>query len=138
MSKIRPCGECNTCRRCRDRNRKRAIKAGTHVPYKAKGRKAERLAAEKRRKKLLSKCFQAWQRQRTVIKAAHTAAKRRRHDYLFKTNVEKFGVAKTKMICVCVRKKKLGTWRHTNKSILRWQEYKMDRMNIHRQETTAE
>ena len=56
------------------------------------------------------------------------AEKRARRDHLFKLNVAKFGLQKAKMIAVCVRKRRQGKFRETDRSLARWSKYRADRL----------
>ena len=115
MSKNTVCkGGCK-CRKCKDRDRRRAIAAGTHIPFVPKGRKAERERALKRQKKLLVKAWKIWKRTVFLRKKVLNAVRRKKKNWLFKQNRARHDENFAKLVCVCVRKKKQGTWRYTEK-----------------------
>ena len=138
MAKKRPCKDCGKCHSCKDRNRKRAIAAGTHVPYVAKGRKAEIEATRVRWKRLFKNCFLRWRIVTRAMKRGRKAAKRKRRAWEFERNIERYGMMKAKMILACVTRKKNGLWRRTAKSIARFQEWKLDCRIDSKNDTTVE
>ena len=119
---------CGKCRMCKDRNRKRAIASGTHVPYKAQGRVRERQAAVKRDMKLLRRILAAWKAVPKARKRGLKAARRKRRDWVFKANVARFGKDKAGMIAAIYTRRKRGVYRHTLKSRLRWKARKEDEL----------
>ena len=55
---------------------------------------------------------------------AERRAKRERRSAAFKRNVQRYGLAKAKLIAVCITRKQKGVWRETSKSIERFKRYK--------------
>ena len=76
-------------------------------------------AAKTKLYKRFVKSFKAWARQTKVRKKARVAARRLRHDYLYKLNCKTYGKKKAGVIAVCYRKKRLGTFIQTRASIER-------------------
>ena len=118
---------CGNCRKCRDRNRKQALKAGTHQPYVAKGRERERKAAIRRDQKLMKRSWKTWTDYVKLLKRASKMVQRRRRNFLFKRNTERFGLEKAKLIAVCVTKKKKGKWKTSYKSARRFKRHRADK-----------
>ena len=105
MGRKRVSCECLKCHKCKDRLRRRRIKAGTHIPYKGVGRQRDLDIARRKDKKLMKTCFKAWRGRYLALKWVKKRDQRRRRDHLFKANVKKFGSLKAKLIAVCVRKR---------------------------------
>ena len=136
MSKKTVCRESCKCRKCKDRERRRAIKLGTHIPFIPKGRKADIEATAKRRVRTLRKCFEWLKRTVYLRKKALNAVRRKKKDWLFRLNRDRKGEKFAKLVCVCVRKKKNGQWYWTEKDKKHWEDVKMDRICFSTKENT--
>ena len=89
---------CGTCRKCKDRARKAAKRAGLEVKYIPQGRKVEREAAAAKVAKAALKAEKA--EVRAQIQAQKEKARKHRagRSIAFKHNVEQFGLLKAKFI----------------------------------------
>ena len=100
---------CAVCRKCKDRVRKQAERAGTKEKYVARGRKADHEAKARREERLARKVeLDRLAAEKAAERESHKARQRvfrHRRSEAFKRNVETKGIKMAKMMAVCIRKK---------------------------------